>query len=410
MALHVFADKKFKTCQVSFYFREKLARDRVTVNSLLLNVLQRGTAKHSKTADLQKKLQELYGARLDVDCLKRGDLQVSQVRFEFLSEAYSKNIGILREIADLARDVIFDLREFDGGYLAQEKENLKSYIAADFNDKRTYAAKRLVEEMFRGQDYAINVDGYLEDVDAIVMEDVMAAHRAMIAGNLDVFVSGDVDASDAEGLFGGMAGERTEAYAEMPKFVPEREAARVVTERQDVAQAKLAMGFITDVVAREADYSALSMYNAIFGGGAYSKLFNNVREKHSLCYYANSRVDRFKGVMLVNAGIQAEDYEKAHTEILRQDEAIKKGDITEDEFTAARLGVINALRSAKDSLAGMESFYLLRLLSGESLEGGLDEVISGIEKVKKADIVRVASKVRLDTTYFLEGKSENEGI
>jgi predicted Zn-dependent peptidase len=266
-----------------------------------------------------------------------------------------------------------------------------------------------VEEMFAGDVYGISVDGYIEDVDALNSGSLKEAHEAMLNLPLEIFVTGDVDKSDAEGLFGNMVGQTDlqsvmVEYGRIPKFEVERKA-RVITEKQDVSQAKLAMGFITGVVAQDSDYDAITMYNAVFGGGPYSKLFNNVREKHSLCYYVGSRVDRFKGVMLVNAGINGADYAKAHAEILKQDEAIKAGNISDEEFMAARLGLINTIRSAKDSLSSMEEFYLRRLLSGETLENSIDEIVSGIEKVMKEEVVRVAQKVRLDTTYFL-----NSGI
>ena len=118
---------------------------------------------YPKTSDLDKKLQELYGATFDCGIMKRGEAQVVYFRFEFLSERYADR-GIVRDIVELAKDIIWTARKLNTEHIEQEKANLAEYIASMINDKRSYAGKRLVEIMCEGENYAFSEDGYVEEL------------------------------------------------------------------------------------------------------------------------------------------------------------------------------------------------------------------------------------------------------
>ncbi|MDR1101139.1 MAG: insulinase family protein [Clostridiales bacterium] len=422
MGLYIFPSTKFKTATISFYFRTPLERERVTVNSLLPLVMQRSTMKYGTTLELQRRLQELYGANFEVNVSKRGDWQITHICFEFVSERYTKNLGILREIVSLAADGIWGRSEFDSAYTAREKENLKSYIAAQINNKRAYAQRRLVEVMCEGTPYALNSDGYIEDIDAITPETLFAGYKdVFLQSPLEIFVMGDVDEEDARGLLefemsragiSMLAGEGKTILANDMQgaggalnsgndSMTEAENVREVVERQGISQSKLAMGFVSEVKADVDEFYALTLYNAVFGGGPYSKLFNNVREKLSLAYYAAARLEPLKGLMLVNAGIDAANYKRAVEEILAQYNAVRDGDFTDDEFQSAKLSTVNFLEEMTDSMYAMSDFYLRQLLSGRGVEEKVSDIADKISNIRRDEITDVAQKVRHTATYFL---------
>ena len=177
-----------------------------------------------------------------------------------------------------------------------------------------------------------------------------------------------------------------------------------ITERMDVTQGKLSMGFLTDISSKSKDYFALVTANANLGGGAQSKLFNNVREKLSLCYYAGSFIDKYKGFMMVNAGIKFENFEKAYDEIMVQFEEMKHGNISELEFNSSKGFLQNSLNSYYDDQHSLISFNLGEKIGGTDLT--IDDYKAGIDKVTVDDVKNVMSKVRLDTVYFLAGKED----
>ena len=191
--------------------------------------------------------------------------------------------------------------------------------------------------------------------------------------------------------------------AEMPKskILKKKDGVNNVTDRLDVTQGKLAIGFLTDVSADSDDYFALTVANAVFGGGAQSKLFNNVREKLSLAYYAGSMLDKYKGMLLVNAGIEFENFQKAYDETLVQLEETKKGNITDLEIESSKRFIINSLVSTYDDQMALISFYLNQKAGQTSFD--IEDCIERIKTVTKEDVAKIMEKVHLDTVYFLAG-------
>jgi len=174
---------------------------------------------------------------------------------------------------------------------------------------------------------------------------------------------------------------------------------KFVEERQQVNQGKLSMGFRTNTRYGDKDYFGLLVYNGILGGGPHSKLFQNVREKASLAYYAFSRIEKTKGLMLISSGIEFENLEKAIEIIKKQLEDIKQGKISDYEFDSTIKALTNSLKEAVDSPSMIISIYLDGIINGVELSP--EAIIEGIQKVTKEDVMNVARKIQLDTIFFL---------
>ena len=420
--LHIMADGRFKTGAISFYFSIPLAdKCEITAYSLLASVLKRGSIKYPKTSDLNKRLQELYGASFEVGVQKRGDVQVLSFRFEFLAGKYVSRCSarsggpesraqsalvqddgnILREIIKLAKDIIWTERAFNNEYVEQEKVNLEELLASQMNDKKAYAQRRLVEIMCAGEDYAFSEDGYADELPRLSPKVLEMTHKELLKKPLEVFATGDIDEEDVRGLL----------ELEIPEIFDIRESVNAVNrhlgqesdavtiEKQAITQSKMCMGFSTGITVKDNDFTALTVYNGVLGGGANSLLFNNVREKMSLCYYVGTRVDRFKGIMLLSAGIDNDRFEVARLEIMRQEKRMRDGEFSEEDLQAAKLYIINSMRSMKDSQAAMEEYAFRQVLSG--MDEGIEETIGKIERVGRDEVVRVANKVKLETTFLL---------
>ena len=178
-----------------------------------------------------------------------------------------------------------------------------------------------------------------------------------------------------------------------------------INEKLNVTQGKLAIGFRTSTSINDTDMPAMQVFNSIFGSGAHSKLFNNVREKLSLAYYASSQLDKFKGLCIVNAGIEFENYQKALDETLVQLEDIKAGKISDLEFDSSINAIVNSYNSYLDDQFSLQLYYLDEEIAGTDMD--ISQRIDAIKSVTKNDVMHAAQKLKLDTVYFLTGK-ENE--
>jgi len=285
-----------------------------------------------------------------------------------------------------------------------EKVNLINAIMSQINDKRTYASMRLRQEMFKNEAYGVSKNGSVETVEAITPQALYAHYEKLLASSqMELLYIGRRELSDVkdyllEALRGLPRDELVPVRTELGKAP---EAPRELTEVMDVTQGKLGMGFRAGITSADPDYPAFLLMNGIFGGGLTSKLFMNVREKLSLCYYASSGIDRFKGVLVVSSGVDADKFETAKAEIFRQLEATKAGDITAEELESARVALISSLKTSGDSPYNMDDFYLGQVVGG--FDYTPEELAEKLRGITLTDITRAAAKVTLDTVYFLRG-------
>ena len=399
--VHYIETDKYKTNTLSFYFYRSLKKEEASLNALLMQVLRRGGKGYETTADLERYLEEQYGAVMDTGVRKKGDVQVLYVSFDFVNERYIKG-KITRNVFNIARDVIFRQEMFAEEYVEQEKTNLKNQIQALINNKGEYAQIRCVEEMCGGEAYGICEYGDAAEIDKID-RDMLWEYYMNFRAKLDVFMTGTMDIEWAKGEIFDMTRAADEDYP-ISCISPCAGERRNVTQREQVNQAKLSIGFKTNTAASKEEYFAMMVYNSIYGGSVFSKLFNNVREKLSLAYHVSSRIDKFKGVMLVNAGIEMENYKVALDEILAQAKAVRDGDFTDSELDSAKLASINGIKSISDNARQTEDYWVGQLLVGR--DEGLEELAAEIDKITREQVVEAAQRVEIDTVYFLTGVPE----
>jgi len=401
--------EKFKTSFLSAQMVAPLTKETAALNALLVNVLNRGTVSCPDMAAMSARLDQLYGARLEPVVRKKGENQV----FGFLASCIDDRFlpdgeKLLEPLCDLMGELFCNPAtrngRLNGEYVDSEKENLADLIRSDINDKRIYAARRLVEEMCAGERYGVNRLGTAADVEKISLQKLNKHYKTVLpAARLELYYCGSAPEKRVAGAF-------RRAFAALPrmgllepgptvrKAAPEEP--RVVTERMDVTQGKLCIGFRSDCD----NLPAMMMLNAMYGGTSNSKLFLNVREKLSLCYYASSSYLRAKGIVTVSSGIETRDFEKARDEILRQLQAVQQGDWEDWELEGARSTMKNALQSFGDNQGVMENFYLGQAATGYTETP--EELMAQLEEVTPERIRAAAQSICLDTVYFLKGKEE----
>ena len=365
-----------------------LEENTVAAGALLPAVLRRGTTAHRDMRSIAAELDRLYGASIAYTVRKKGENQCLGFVGSFLDERYVPGgERLLEPMADLLGELLLDPLTRNGRFLADyvesEKENLIDAIESILNDKRDYADARLLQEMCRGERYGIDRLGTVAGVERLTNQTLYRYYNELLAtARIELFYCGSADFARVEGAL-------DRALAALP---------REITETMDVTQAKLAMGYR----AASEDSPALLLANLIFGGYSNSKLFLNVREKLSLCYYASSGYHRSKGIITVSSGIEAQNYEVARREIAAQLEAVQNGDFEPWELEGARSCMLSSLRSREDSAGRLEEYYLGQAATG--LWEDTDALLAQLEAVTPERVAEAARSIRLDTVYFLTGK------
>lgn len=403
--------KKFKSSVLGAQFLTPLTAETASLNALIPMVLRRGTAEHPDMESLSAALDELYGGSLEPMVRKKGETQCVGFVGSFLDDAYTLNKEqVLEPAAALLAELVGKPYTQDGAfcpdYTGQEKANLADRIKAQVNDKRQYAQIRVVAEMCAGEPFGVDKLGSLEAVEAITPQSLWEGYQALLKGaRVELYYCGSADAQRVQEAFGPLLavlpeGERAGLVRPAKGKAPKQ--AKRVEESLDVTQGKLAMGFRTNCDAWDERYPALTLVNAIYGGTTTSKLFMNVREKLSLCYYASSGLMKYKDVMLVSSGVEFDKVGQAEAEILSQLYKCQTGDFSDDELEWARRSVVSTLRTTLDTQARLEDYWLGQSAAG--LSDGPDDMAARVEAVTRAQVVEAAQDLTLDTVYFLKGR------
>ena len=408
---------KFKTACMSVTLLTQLRREIAAMNALIPAVLRRGTARYSDMEQLSRRLDELYGAAIEPVVRRVGEIHCVGFFASFAESAYLPGgEELLGPVSSLMAELLLAPNTRGGlllpQYVDSEKEKLLDLIRSRVNNKRAYAVQRCLEERCCCEDYAVSRYGDEASCEAIHYKKLTRYYRELLRTSpIEIFYCGQasvrsVNEALRDALSGLPRGEidwdigtdlRMNAMEDEPRFVE---------ERMDVSQGNLVFGFRLGECMEDADIPALYVFNAVFGGGPTSKLFMNVREKLSLCYYASSALVLRKGLLLASSGVAFENFEKARDEILAQLEAVKNGEITDEELEWARRGVASDLRAMLDSPGELEGFWLARALDG--LDYGPAELAGLVEEVTKEQITACAKSVVCDMIYFLRGKDKTD--
>ncbi|ONK23188.1 peptidase M16 [Bacillus sp. VT-16-64] len=405
--LHLIKTDKFKTNTFIWKMKAPLEQDTVTLRALLPQVLQSGTKNHPTTASLRSYLDDLYGATLQVDLAKKGEYHIITFTIEIANEAYLQGSEpLLQKAVDLLKEVLLHPNAtnnaFDSETVEKEKRNLKQRITSVYDDKMRYASVRLTEEMCKGERYALFVHGEAERIDEITPESLYQYYeKALAEDELDLYIIGDIDREEAETYC-----EQISFTDRAPKTIdaeggqPDRDL-KTIVERLDVKQGKLNIGYRTNIRYGHRDYFHLQMFNGIFGGFPHSKLFINVREKAHLAYYAASRIESHKGLLMVMAGIDDKNYEQATTIIHEQMTSMKSGNFTEQEMEQTKAVIKNQFLEAIDTSRGLVEVLYHNVIARANIKP--EDWIHEVANTTKDDVVAAAKKVQLDTIYFLTG-------
>ena len=401
-------ETKFKTNVVSAQLVTPLDERNASANALLPAVLRRGSAQYDTMQKLSAELDLLYGARIDCTVRKKGENQCVGFISSFIDDHMLPEGEKLLEpvsalLGDLMCNPVIQDHCFLDAYVQGERTNLIDQIRGQINDKRVYASIRLMQEMCGSEPYGVSRLGSEKRAEEISADTLYERYTTLLAASrLELFYCGSAELARVEQAL--LCAFNTLPRAELVETVktlphPAAEETKYVTEEMDVTQGKLAMGFSSV----SSDYPALLLFNVIYGGSANSKLFLNVREKESLCYYASSTLHRQKNMITLSSGIEFDNYQKAFDEILAQLNAAKHGEIEEWEEIGARSSMRHALCAMGDSLGQMEDFYLGQAVSG--LSDTIESLSADLDAVTKERMMAAADGIKLDTVYFLKNKA-----
>ncbi len=408
ITLRCYPDRRFKQGALSLQFIRPMCREEAALNALLPAVLLRGSRLHPDIRAITGRLDDLYGASVGNIVRRIGDYQTTGLYCGFIEDRFTlEGDAILAPMAaflkELLLDPALDSGVFRTSFVEGEKKNLIATIESERNDKRAYANSQMIRILCRADSFGIPRLGEKEDVAAITPKALYEHYRKVLReSRVELFYVGSADAEAVAAMVRDIFKDIDRNYVNLPaqaRFHWVEPGEEI--EEMEVAQGKLAMGFLSPITLRDKGFVPMQLLNLIFGAGMTSKLFMQVREKLSLCYDISSGYHGAKGILSVSAGIDSHQKDRVIQEVMAQLDACKAGDITDAELEAAKQAMFSSIRSIHDTPGSIEGFYGSSALSGMSLTP--EEYRTAVAETTVADVAEAARSVELHTVYFLKG-------
>lgn len=396
---------KFCRQRIAISFLWPARRETATAEALLSMVMERSYAGCPDMTQLSKKLARLYGAQLDVDIQLRGANRQLTVAVTGIQDRFALDgENLSRAYAQLALGVAFtpvmNGDTLDPEAVAIEKGQLREQIESEINDKRLYCLRQARRRLLGDAPEGIERWGYLEELEDITAEDVTAAFRHMVrTACIEVVCAGaDADAV-RDAVLHTLQGVQRAPAALMPfRAVPAAGPGRFA-EPLPTVQDKLCLLFTAPRVATGQDLAAMRVAVALLGGTATSRLFQNVREKQSLCYYCAAGYAVTMGMMSIDSGVEHANAAAAEHAILKELEALRTGPITDQELAETKRALINQIAAVGDSMAAREVWWMNEILLGTLLTP--DQVSAQIKAVAADDVRQALGQFTLAVTYSI---------
>lgn len=401
-------NNRFNTTLVSLNFYLPLQKDTAAAFALLPFILTSCSKRYPDFSKLNYKLSRMYGARLDASTEKYGDYQLLRMTASVINDRFSLDgESLVKQATELLLGLVFEpsveQEAFFENDIAREKRKAVEHIKGEFSEKRIYAKNRLIEKMYEGMPYGVAKCGTVEDVEKITGKSLYEAWKTMLqTAFIRVHVVGSAVPSGLfEELSDRFSSLERQNITDCKKSLRTESVKKPfsVTERMDINQGKLVIGFSSEMYGNDEQTLPLMIATDIFGGGPYSRLFSNVREKMSLCYYCSASATRIKGLVTVESGVETANAVKAEKEILNQLSIVKEGKFTDFEFNSSIKSISDSFRSFSDSQTSLDLWYALKVNNSELYSP--EELAEKISAISKEDVTAAANGIKLHTVYKL---------
>ena len=405
--VHFIKTKKFKTITVKVVFHTPIKKEDITKRNMLSDILLQSSEKYDSRRSLTIESEELYAADLVTGNQRLGNYIFTSFTLQVLEDKYTEEENLNKSLEFLS-EIIFhpDIKNnaFSEEKLAIVKTNTEVELNSIKEHATTYSHIRAVEAYDKNSPVSYRMIGYMEDLENINTSNLYETYQNMIDNDyVDIFVVGNYDSFEMLTMIKKYFRFKKVKKKKESYLLPVKKCRRrrlIARETIENAQSKLV---IISSIAKMSEYErnySLILANLILGGGPDSKLFKEVREKNSLCYSINSRLYGLDSLLIITAGIDKNNFTKTVDLITENIIKMKKGKFTDKDLIVAKEFFNAAASQIEESEHRMIHEILMEeILKLEPLKNRLDK----INKVTKADIVKVCKKINMDTVFLLEG-------
>lgn len=406
--IHTIKTDKFKNCSMEIMFRNKLVKNEITQNNMLVDLLMHSSKMYPKRRDVAIQLENLYSSSLRGFTTRLGNSVMLSFVLDFLNPKYCEE-GYLNEVLAMPFEMLLnpniENNEFDKRSFNIIKNRIKSDIESLKENATKYAFRRSLINMDEESPSSYYMVGYMEDLENISTSSLVDAYYNLLNNYIcDIYVIGNLDMDEVVSIIKERFINKTIKQSKIDLYVDNstRKKNIDVTESGKYEQDSFVMIYnLNKFTKRERDF-VIHLYNIILGsGGLTSKLYKYLREENSLCYNVSSIYQKYDGLLMIYSGIDGKDKNKCVKLVNKAMDEMLKGDFTLEELENAKKTVISSIKMGEDTQGGIINNYLFKELDDLPL---YDERVKEFKTVTKEEIMKVAKKIKLNTIYLLKGE------
>ena len=411
--LHLIKTDRFKTIHLEIIFRSKADKEKLQKRTLLADILTYSSKKYPSRKDIVIKSEDLYNIMLYGNTSKTGDIINTIFVSDFIdpnfineSDYYENSLGFLFEVLmhPLVNNKEFDLKTF-----SLAKDRLKIDIESVNENPVRKSIKYTLKNAFPNNPISYPIIGELDTLDDITTSNLYDEYIDMINNDIcDIFMIGNIDEYKTEKIINKYFKLKTIKTNELGLYIPidKRRKAYLASSEDEFMQASLNLIYNVGNLDEYNKHIVFNVFNYILGnGGMRSKLYQNVREKNSLCYSISSMYMKYYGALLIQVSLENENVNKAISLIKKSIKDIIRGDISDDELIDAKINMMNALEMLQDNNISILNNYVFQVLYNLP---SIEKRKQLIKNVTKEDIINIAKKLQLNTIYCLKGGAHEE--
>lgn len=406
--LHMIKTNKFKTVSVKVVFSSAIKKEEITIKNFLADILTYSTKKYKTNKEMSIALQDLYAMNIFSNCYRIGKFYNMDISASFLNEKYTES-GLFEESIKALSEVIFNPnvnnKEFDKNSFDIIKRMTFNQIQGINENTRKLSLIKMLEHMGKNEVYSYHSFGYLDDLNKINPSNLYEYYKKVInTSKVDIFILGDIDFNKTKNIieenfkFNTVKMKKDEFITYHDKF---RKTPKKIVEECNISQSKLSIGCKIGMLDDFDRNYVLPLYSIILGGGSDSKLFKEVREKNSLCYYISASANKLDSILFITSGISYNNFDKTVKLTKKAIKDMKKGIFTEEDLKKAKVQYITMLEELKENpFQIISSYYSMEILNYDSISKRKEKILS----VTYEQIKQLADKVYIDTIYLLKGE------
>lgn len=404
--LYTVKTDKFKNCHLEVVFRNNVNKDEIIPRKFLIELLTFNTKKYNTQKEFSIHLEDLYNTSFYSLISRVGNCLFTNFCLDFLNPKYCEK-GYLEEVLNIPIGAILnpniENEEFDHDSFNIIKKNILNEIDTASENVKSSAYRRLFELMDEKSPLSINMLGDKKTAEKITVKDIMKYYKKMLNDDYcDIYIIGDLDMDYIANYFEDNFKYRIVNNYDLSLFYKTnlRKKVQVKKEEKDINQGNLLVGCNIDKLNENNRDIIAHIYNYILGSGSLdTKLGTYLRQDNSLCYTVNSIYQKYDGVIVIYAGIDAINFDKALKLIKK---ALKEmtNKISLEELENAKLSLITSLNMIFDNPSSIINNYLFKNIAGLK---DVKQRIKEVEEVTIEDIYKFAKNVKINTVYMVSG-------